>query len=150
MSKNLLKKIVMDEDLKETGFNMATAWVIGNVANTISNSFFHFDLNQYNSIKHLVMGVGIGTITYRKAGGGIKGVLAGLGAASLFSLAWESFENGYVFHSDIFNDKESLIDTISDVSVVYAGTTLSFLGEKFKSYILPKKRYPRGKEKWVL
>jgi len=96
MSKNLTNKII-DEDLKETGFNMAVAWTIGQITNTISNAFFHFDLNQYNSIKHLVAGVGVGTFAYRKAGGGIKGIITGLTTVTLCNFAWEAFENGYVF-----------------------------------------------------
>lgn len=145
MAKNLLKKIVVDEDLKETGFNMATMWVIGNIANIVSNSVFHFDLDCFNSVKHLVTGVGIGTITYRKANGGIKGFLAGSIAACLSSLAWEYFENNYVFHNNHLD-----IDTISDIAMVYAGATLSFVAEELKNYINPKEIYPQGKEKWAL
>jgi len=148
MPKNLLNKTNLYEDLKETGFNMATAWTIGQVTNTISNAFFHFNINQYNSVKHLVMGMGIGTFTYKKAGGGTKGILAGLIAATIVNTAWEAFENGYVFGSHIFQEKEAFIDTMSDIAVVYAGTTLSFCAEKLKYYLSPK--YPKGKEKWVL
>jgi hypothetical protein len=129
--KNLLKKIINDEDLKATGFNMATAWAIGNIANTVANSCFHFNLNQYNSVKHFVMGVGVGTLAYRKAGKGAKGVLIGLAAATFFNFAWESFEMS--LHP--YNDQETLIDTVSDVAVVYGGAALSFVGEKFKDYV---------------
>ena len=128
--KNLLKKIINDEDLKATGFNMATAWAIGNIANTVANSCFHFNLNQYNSVKHFVIGVGVGTLAYRKSGKGTKGVLIGLAAATLFNFAWEGFEAGLGRYSS-----ESQMDLISDVAVVYGGTALSFIGEKFKDFI---------------
>lgn len=127
--KNLLKKITNDEDLHKAGFNLAVAWLAGKVANTVSNAVFHYDLNQYNSVDHFAIGVGLGTFVYRKAGGGIKGALAGLAAGTMFSALWEPFENFYVFKSSkLFN-----IDTISDIAMVYAGNILSFLAEGAKS-----------------
>lgn len=146
MPKNLVKEILVNEDLKETGFNMATAWVIGQIVNTISNSVFHIDLNKYHFIKHFVGGVGIGTLAYKKAGGGIKGGIAAFISSTCFNLGWEYFENRYVFNNTNFINP----DTISDVSVVYVATILGFFGEKFKDYVNPKERYPRGKEKWLL
>jgi len=140
MPKNLIKKIVSKEDISNTCINMTTAWLAGKVANTVSNAVFHFNLNQYNSIDHLVIGVGIGTLAYRKAGGGFKGIAAGVITATAFSALWESFENGYVFHTNVFKDKESLIDTMSDVAVVYAGNILGFLAEKAKRYAGRKKK----------
>ncbi len=150
MGKNLLRKIVVDEDLKETGFNMASAWLFGNVANIISNAVFHFNLNQYNSVTHFVGGVGIGTFAYRKAGGGLKGILAGLTAATLFNVAWEGIENKYIFRSNPFTEEQSAIDIFSDISIVYAGTALSALTEKLKGYKGRSEKYPNRKEKWVL
>jgi hypothetical protein len=122
-----LKKIIDYNDLKEASFNFAVAWGLGNAANIISNAVFHFDLNRYNSVDHLAMGVGIGTLAYRKAGKGAKGIFAGLIAASLFNGCWEYFENRYVFQS-----KELDIDTITDIAAVYAGSIIGFLGEKLK------------------
>jgi hypothetical protein len=143
-----LKKIINDEDLKETCFNTTIAWGVGNLANIVANSIFKFNLNQYNSITHFTIGVGIGTFTYRKAGGGVKGVLAGLITATAFNGAWEAFENGYVFHNNVFSSKETDIDTISDIGILYAGSVLSFLGEKAKDYINRDKI--KRNERWVL
>ena len=140
---NTLKKIINDEDIHHAGFNLAVAWGAGNVANIISNSIFHFNLNEYNSVDHFAMGVGIGTLAYRKAGKGTKGILAGLITATLFNTGWEDFENKYVFYN-----KELDIDTISDIGILYAGTALSFLGEKSKDYINRNKI--KRNEKWVL
>lgn len=131
MAKNLLKKIVNDKDLHEAGFNFAAIWGVGKLANVISNSVFHYDLNRYNSIDHLAIGVGIGTLAYRKAGGGLKGILTGLIAGTIFNAGWEYLE----YKSHIWNTKESMIDTITDIAFVYAGNVLSFLGEKAKGYI---------------
>lgn len=126
--KTLLKKLVEDEDLKATGFNITAAWVLGKTASLISSAIFNFNLNQYNSIDHLMMGVGIGTITYRKAGRGVKGIVAGLTAATLLNATWESFEGEF----NPYHHPEILADRISDMAVVYAGTALSFAAEKFK------------------
>src|SRR4030042_3318485 len=102
MSKNLLQKITPNgEDIKNIGVNMMAAWLAGNAANIISNSVFHYDLNRYNSVDHLVMGVGLGTLAYRQAGGGCKGLAAGLLAGTLFSAAWEPLENSYVWKGSI-------------------------------------------------
>ncbi len=129
--KNLAKKLINDEDLKATGFNMAAAWVVGNIANTVANSVFHFNLNEYNSVKHFVMGVGVGTLAYRKAGRGTKGVLIGLAAATLFNAAWEGFEIGL----NPYNSVETQADLISDIAVVYGGAALSFVGERWKDFV---------------
>ena len=141
MRKTFLEKIIRDEDLKETSFNTLGFWILGKTANVIANSVFHFDLNKYNSIDHLTLGVGIGTLSYRKAGGGVKGVIAGLTAATLLNAGWEYFENKYVF-----KDANGLtsIDTISDIAVVYSGSVLGFLSEKTKKHI------NRKNEKWVM
>jgi len=131
MPKNLLKKIINDEDLHAAGFNFAAIWLIGKSANVVSSTLFHFDLNRYNSIDHLAIGVGIGTLAYKKAGGGLRGVLTGLVAGTLFNAGWEALE----YKSHIWNTKESMIDTITDVAFVYVGNILSFLGEKAKEYV---------------
>ena len=130
-----LQKIIGYEDLKESAFNFALAWGVGNAANVISNSFFHYNLNMYNSVDHLAIGVGIGTLAYRKAKGGIKGIAAGLIAATLFNGGWEYFENKYVFGME-----EVSIDTITDIAVVYAGSALGFLGEKVKKCLGKKNK----------
>ena len=89
MSKNLLKKIIDVKDLKEASFNFAIAWGIGKTAVVISEKFFHFPLNQYNSVDHFAIGVGIGSYAYRRAGKGAKGVLAGIIAATMFNAGWD-------------------------------------------------------------
>jgi hypothetical protein len=127
--KTLLKKIANDEDLKASGFNFTVAYLAGKFASMASSALFGFNLNQYNSIDHFALGVGIGTFTYRKAGRGAKGVLAGLAAATLFNAAWEGFEKGF----NPYHNPESIANSISDIAVVYAGTVLSFLGEKAKT-----------------
>jgi hypothetical protein len=136
MNKNVLEKIVIDEDLKSTGVNFTAAYVTGKLASMASSALFGFNLNQFNSIDHFAMGVGIGTFAYRKAGRGVKGVLAGLAAATIFNVIWEGFEEGF----NPYHNPESMINTISDIAVVYAGTTLSFVGEKIKSYITKDKK----------
>ena len=136
MSKNLSNKIISKEDISSTCVNMTAAWLAGKVANTISNAVFHYDLNRYNFVDHLVIGTGLGTLAYRKAGGGLRGVLAGLAAGTMFSALWEPFENIYVQKADGAWWKS--IDTLSDVAVVYAGNILGFLGERFKDYIKKK------------
>jgi len=102
-------------------------------------------LNKYNSIDHLAIGIGIGTLAYRKAGGGLRGVAAGLVAGTIFNALWEPFENLYVF-----KDANGLtsIDTISDVAMVYSGVLLNFLGEKAKNYLNRDKI--KKEEKWLL
>jgi hypothetical protein len=146
MTKNLLNKIASFEDLKETGFNMAALWLAGKTANVIANSLFHFNLNKYNSVDHLVIGVGIGTLTYRKAGKGVKGVIAGLIAATMFNASWEYFENKYVFHD--INGLTS-IDTITDIASVYAGSVLGVVGEKIKDYHMNRNKIKK-EERWLL
>lgn len=129
--KTLLKKIVNDEDLKASGFNFTTAYLTGKFISMATSALFGWNLNKYNSIDHLALGVGIGTFAYRKAGKGVKGIFAGFSAATLFNAVWEGFERGF----NPYDNPETLINTVSDVAVVYAGTTLSFLGEKFKDYL---------------
>jgi len=131
-----LSKIVSKEDISSTCVNMTAAWLAGKVANTVSNSVFHFDLNRYNFIDHLVIGTGLGTLAYRKAGGGVKGLTAGLIAGTMFSAGWEYFENKYVFKDANWLTS---IDTMLDVAVVYAGNILGFLAEKAKAYKGKKK-----------
>ncbi len=146
MNKNLLKKIVIDEDLKSSGVNFTAAYLAGKFLTMVSSAVFNFPLNKYNSLDHFAVGIGVGTFTYRKAGKGIKGVVAGLTAATLFNAAWEGFENGF----DPYHNPESAIDRISDIAVVYSGTALSFAAEKFKDYVSNSDNYPTKKEKWLL
>jgi len=136
MAKNLLKKIVNDEDWHAAGFNFAAAYLVGKTATAISEKFFNFPLNYYNSVDHFAIGVGLGTIAYRKAGGGLKGVLAGLAAGTAFNLGWEILEA----KGDIYGNEWSLVDTISDISIVYAGNALGFLAEIGKKHIKKEKK----------
>jgi hypothetical protein len=133
-----LSKIINKEDVSAICVNMTAAWLAGKVANTISNSVFHYNLNQYNFIDHLIMGTGLGTIAYRKAGGGIKGLAAGLIAGTAFNVMWEPFENLYVQKADGAWWKS--VDTLSDVAVVYAGNIAGFLAEKIKEHKGKKKK----------
>lgn len=128
MSKNLLRKLINKEDLKEASLNFAVAWTIGKTAVVISEKFFHFSLNKYNSVDHFAIGVGVGSYAYRRAGKGAKGVLAGIIAATLFNGCWEYAE----YKGNIFRDSETLIDTFSDIACVYTGSIFGFLGEKLK------------------
>lgn len=132
-----LDKILSEEDVKSVCVNTMTAWLAGKVANTISNSVFHYNLNQYNFIDHLIMGTGLGTIAYRKAGGGLKGLTAGLLAGTAFNIMWEPFENIYVQKAD--GAWWNSVDTLSDIAVVYAGNIAGFLAEKVKEYKGKKK-----------
>ncbi len=129
--KNLVKKVINDEDVKQTGVNTLLACGIAFIANTAANSLFHFNLNEYNSTKHAIAGVAIGTFAYRKAGGGVRGVLIGLAAATLANAAWEGFEIGL----NPYNSVETQADLVSDIAVVYGGAVLSFVGEKWKDFV---------------
>jgi hypothetical protein len=129
--KDLARKVINDEDLHQTGLNFLFACGIAFIANTAANSLFHFNLNEYNSTKHFVAGVAIGTFAYRKAGGGAKGVLIGLAAATGCNALWEGFELGV----NPYNVAESPVDLMSDVAIVYGGAVLSFVGEKWKDFI---------------
>jgi hypothetical protein len=122
--------------LHASGFNFAAVWAAGKITNVISNSVFHYDLNRYNSIDHLAIGVGIGTLAYKKSGGGLRGVLTGLIAGTMFNAGWEALE--YKYH--IWNTKESVIDTVTDIAFVYAGNILGFLSEKAKENLNRKKK----------
>ncbi len=122
-----LDKILSKEDISATCVNVTAALIVGKAANVVANSVFHYDLNHYNFVDHLWIGVGIGTLAYRKAGGGFRGLAAGLIAGTMFSAAWETFENSYVWKSSILS-----MDTLSDVAVVYAGNIAGFLAEKIK------------------
>jgi len=133
-----LNKILSEEDVKSVCVNITAAWLAGKVANTISNSVFHYNLNQYNFIDHLIMGTGIGTLAYRKAGGGFKGLAAGLFAGTVFNALWEPFENLYVQKAD--GAWWESVDTLSDVAVVYAGNIAGFIAEKVKGYKGRKKK----------
>lgn len=136
-----------DSDLNAALYNMSLAWIFGNTANIISNSLFHFNLNQYNSVTHFVEGVGIGTYVYRKSGRGVKGLLTALIVNGICNGVWECFENKYVFHSD-FKNMQAIIDTTSDFVVASIGSVLGPLSENYKERTSLK--LPKGKEKWVL
>mgnify|MGYP001568709694 CR=1 FL=1 len=127
MSKNLLTKIVNDEDLHHIALNAFTAWGAGTFGNIFSNSILKFNFNQYNSTNHFTVGVIFGTLMYR-----LKKIGIGLAALTALNFGFEIFENGYVF-----GDIRGLgsLDTITDVAVLYAGVALSFLGERAKEYL---------------
>jgi len=126
-----LSKIISKEDINSTCVNMTAAWLAGKVANTVSNAVFHYDLNRYNFIDHLVMGTGLGTLAYKKAGGGFKGLAAGLFAGTVFNALWEPFENMYAWKAN--GAWWESVDTLSDFAVVYAGNIIGFIAEKLKT-----------------
>jgi len=130
MPKNL-NKLISKEDISATCVNVTAALVAGKLANVISNSVFHYNLNQYNFVDHLIVGTGLGTLAYRKAGGGFKGLAIGLIAGTAFSLLWEPFENKYVWKAE--GEWWKSMDTLSDVAVVYAGNIAGFLAEKARA-----------------
>ncbi len=145
MPRNLLKKIVNDEDILHTALNAFLTWGAGTSANLVSNSLGRFDLGKYNLKSHAIVGVVEGTLACRKIDNGLKGLGLALGIATLLNVGWELWENLYVF-----KDPAGLtsIDTISDVAMIYSGVLLSFLGEKAKEYINEEK--PTKEMKWVL
>ncbi len=146
MAKNLLNRITNDEDVHHAALNTTVAWLAGTIANVISNTFFHYNLNQYNSTDHFAMGVGLGTLAYRKAGGGLKGIAAGVVAGTVFNATWETFENLYAWKAG--DGWWKSMDTLSDIAAVYTGTALSFLTEKLKGY--GNKYKIKKEEKWLL
>lgn len=140
MAKKFLERLI-DEDFKEASVNFTIAWGLGNLASVLSNAFLRFNLNEYNSVDHFAIGVGLGTYAYRKAGKGAKGILAGLIAATLFNGCWEYAEG----KGNIYGTKWDAFDTALDVACVYAGSIVGFLGEKLKRDISK-----RENEKWVI
>ena len=141
--KKLVKKIFNYEDFKEAGFNFVLIWVIAQIANIISEKFFHFSLNQFNSIAHLAIGVLLGTLAYRKMGGGAKGMMAAFIVASLFNGVWEYTE----LLGNIFRDSETLIDFATDIAFVYIGSNVfAPLLEKVKKKFGKKKRKKRKRK----
>ncbi|MEK6842698.1 MAG: hypothetical protein AABX84_02685 [Nanoarchaeota archaeon] len=128
MIRRTLSKIVNDADLGASCFNFTTLYIAGVVANISSNYFFNFNLNEYRSVEHFALGAAFGTLSYRKTGGGLRGIGAGFLAAIGFNFLWESMEP-YIPH---YNG-ESFWDTTSDIASVYGGSISSFFLEKFKS-----------------
>ena len=134
-----LREILHDSDLLHASKNaclslgtlhLANITFTGAVSlvNKIYGSDFDLDLNAFKSIEHFAIGAFAGAFTYRKMGGGLKGAAYGLAAATGYNLVWESAEpfiKGY--------NGESLLDTASDITAVYAGGVSSFLLEKYKS-----------------
>ena len=138
--KKRIKKIFNYEDFKEASFNFVLVWFVGQIANIISQKFFNFQLNQFNSIIHLAIGVGLGTYAYRRMGKGMKGMVAAFIVASLFNGGWEFLEIKWA----IFQESETLIDLISDIVLVYIGSNvLTPLIEKVKRKFGKKKRRKR-------
>jgi len=128
MIKKTLSKIVGDADLREGCLNFALLYGAGVIVNVTSNLVFDFNLNVYHSVEHLAIGAGGGTFAYRKSGGGFKGVVAGLTAATLYNIGWEFLEPSIPNYNG-----ESLKDTLLDIAMIYAGSALSFLWEKKKA-----------------
>ncbi len=139
-----MKKIFNYEDFKEASFNFVLIWLIGQIANIISQKFFGFPLNQFNSIVHLAIGVGLGTYAYRRTGKGFKGIFVVFIVASLFNGGWEFIE----IAGNIFNESEVLVDLVTDIIFVYLGAViLAPLMEKMKGKFERKRKRKRGKRK---
>jgi len=66
MPKNLLKKLVDDEDIHHTSFNFAVAYGFGFAASVISNSVFKYNLNRFRSVEHFAVGVAAGLLLTEK------------------------------------------------------------------------------------
>lgn len=131
--KGLVKKVFNYGDFKEASFNFVLVWLIGQIANVVSQKFFQFPLNQFNSITHLAIGVLIGTYAYRRAGGKLKGFFVAFVFASLFNIGWETLELG----ANVFQESEKLIDFVTDIAFVYVGSNvlaplMEFWKKKFK------------------
>jgi hypothetical protein len=142
--KGWVKRIFNYEDFKEASLNFVLVWLIGQIANIVSQKFFGFPLNQFNSIVHLAIGVGLGTYAYRRMGGGVKGIFVAFILASLFNGGWEGVE----FLGKIFSEPEMLIDTLTDIGFVYFGAlVLAPLVERMKKWKKKGKRKKKGKGK---
>ena len=125
-----LREILGNENLRHSSYNALLLYGAFKSADIVSNLFGFHELNAYNSLEHLATGGFVGTWAYRMAGGGSKGVLWGLGAAT-FGNCWELIEPFIPKYNN-----ETPIDTLSDIVVVYFGSTLGFYLEGFK----PKRR----------
>lgn len=125
--KKTLQEILNNENLRHSSYNAMLLYFGFKLTDIFLNSAFEFNgLNAYNSLEHLATGGFIGTSAYRMAGGGFKGVLWGLGAATVGN-AWELVEPFIPNYNG-----ESFLDTASDVAVVYLGSALGFYLEGFK------------------
>jgi hypothetical protein len=126
MAKKTLKNFLNDTDWHHAFFNSGTIYCLGKAGCILTESLFDINLDAYNSVEHLAIGLGIGTLAYRKTGGGVKGVLNALKWGTLFNLGWESLER----YGGIYS--ETAINTISDILMVYGGNLLTPLIEKYK------------------
>ncbi len=121
-----LQRTLDNENLRHS-FSNAGYLYLGFKAADIFLNYYGFEhLNDYNSLEHLAAGGFIGTWAYKMAGGGLKGVLWGFGAATLGN-SWELVEPFIPKYNG-----ESFLDTSSDVAVVYLGSALGFYLEGFK------------------
>ena len=133
MGRDLVKKVFDNDDLLEASVNSIAAILVGRTAVMISHALFNFDLNKFNSIDHFAVNVGIGVYSYKRAGGGVKGMVTAAIVAGLFNGSWEIIE------SQIPSYKEESIDTLVDFAVDYAGVFAYPTIDKMKGYFNKKK-----------
>jgi hypothetical protein len=126
-----------DEMLEAAGSSLAVI-LVGETVNTVAKIFFNTDLDPFTSIYHLAVNVGIGMYTYKRAGGGIKGLMAAAVVAGLVNGAWEMLEQKMPAY------REESIDKIVDWAVNYAGVVCYPIVTKVKSYL------DHRKGKWVI
>jgi hypothetical protein len=125
MTNKTLKNFLNDKDWHHGFFNAGMVYCLTTLGVMIANQKLDLNLNAYHSIEHLSIGVGIGSMTYRKAGGGLKGLVGALKWGTAFNLGWESL----VYLGGV---SETLINRTSDILMVYGGNLLTPLIERYK------------------
>lgn len=120
--------IFRDDALLRSCFNLALAWFAGQFLTAVFFKFGGIDLNCYNSIEHISIGIFLGTFVYLKSGRKLRGVLMGLIAVTLFNVCWEVLENQF----RIYGRQDSIVDTLTDIFVVYTGSIFGFVIEEIK------------------
>ncbi len=138
MENELVEKVWNWNDFTEAAANSVIAFGVGKAASIALSTFFDIHIDEYNSVEHLAMGIGIGTYAYRRAGGGAKGMAAAALTTTTLLGGWEILE------SQIPSYREELIDSITDMAIAYTGSNIfAPLMEKVKKKFGGKK----GKKK---
>ena len=121
MAKKDLVKI-----LHNSFFNAGTVYCAGKALAIVSNKYFDLNLDAYNSVEHLSIGIGLGTMGYRAAGGGLKGLVY----ASLFGMGFNAIWEPLEHYGEFF--KETPINRITDIFMVQGGNLLGSGMENFR------------------
>ncbi len=132
MGKDLVKKLWNYDDLLEASVNSLAAIFVGRAATIVLRGLFDFDLNKFNSVDHFAINVGIGLYAYKRAGGGVKGIVAAVVLAGLLNGSWEVLEQKIPAY------RGGSIDTIVDFAVDYAGVFAYPVVDKVKGYFEKK------------